>query len=156
MSSIDRRSFRGPETHKTELDAKDKKVAATEVDQAATGSVPLDMEDPKEDIPKDWRKDKSLPQFLRHKYAMKEKLEGKPWQPRNRVSREVMNEMKRLSEMVSSNVQAESIMLLNVELNVFFFSQKDPEKWNAKTLAVEFKKSPEAIRRILKSRYIPK
>ncbi|KAG2172270.1 hypothetical protein INT43_004811 [Umbelopsis isabellina] len=131
MSTIDRRSFQATKTSETELNPLDEKTSEKESDQAANDSAPLHTEDIKEDVPQNWRKDKSLPQFVRHKYAMKEKLEGKPWQPRNRVSREVMNEMKRLSEM-------------------------DPEKWNAKTLAVEFKKSPEAIRRILKSRYIPK
>ncbi|KAJ2962465.1 hypothetical protein NQZ79_g2303 [Umbelopsis isabellina] len=131
MSTTDGRSFRATKGNKTELNPLDGKTSETESNQAANASATLYTQDSKEDVPQNWRKDKSLPQFFRHKYAMKEKLEGRPWQPRNRVSREVMDEMKRLSEM-------------------------DPEKWNAKTLAVEFKKSPEAIRRILKSRYTPK
>lgn len=103
MTTINGRSFRATKTNKTESNSLDEKTLETDFKEAESTSAPLHTtEDTKEEVPQNWRKDKSLPQFFRHKYAMKEKLEGKPWQPRNRVSREVMNEMKRLSEMVSN------------------------------------------------------
>ena len=71
----------------------------------ASDAAEVDQTPPEVDIfdkhsPDYWRKDKSLPEYKRHKLAMKEKLNGKSWQPHKRVSREVMDHMKQLARQV--------------------------------------------------------
>jgi hypothetical protein len=50
--------------------------------------------------PSYWRKSKTLPEYQRHKLAIKEKLNGQTWQPRHRLSREAMDHMKQLAREV--------------------------------------------------------
>lgn len=63
------------------------------------------IEPPEVDIfnkhsPNYWRKNKALPGYMRHKLAIKEKLNGQTWQPRHRLSREAMDHMKQLAREV--------------------------------------------------------
>ncbi|KAI9290020.1 hypothetical protein BC943DRAFT_313134 [Umbelopsis sp. AD052] len=58
--------------------------------------------------PSYWRKNKALPEYQRHKLAIKEKLNGQTWQPRHRLSREAMDHMKQLAREVC---QYQSLLL---------------------------------------------
>jgi len=78
----------------------------------------------------DWREKENLPGWLRHRFAMKERTEFKYWRPHKKVSREVMDKIR-------------------------WLHNKLPEEYNAEKLSKHFKISPESIRRILKSRFIP-
>lgn len=80
-------------------------------------------------IPENWRKDQMMPEWKRQKYALGEKFKGKAWNPVKKLSRDEM----------------ESVRLLKREL---------PDM-TSKDLSDHFKISPEAIRRILKSKWTP-
>ncbi|ODV85757.1 hypothetical protein CANARDRAFT_7130 [[Candida] arabinofermentans NRRL YB-2248] len=80
--------------------------------------------------PKDWRKDKSLPQYMRTKYALKEKKLKMDLSKTKRLSRDTM----------------ESIRVLH---------QQYPEELTTDKLAEFFKISPVAISKILKSKWTP-
>lgn len=81
-------------------------------------------------VPKDWRKDKTLPEWQRQVYALREKFQGQKWSPRKKLSREAM----------------EGIRVLK---------SYDP-LLNAGDFARMLKISPESVRRILKSNWEPK
>ncbi|CCH41838.1 hypothetical protein BN7_1377 [Wickerhamomyces ciferrii] len=80
-------------------------------------------------IPKDWRKDKEMPEWKRQKFALNEKFEGKTWNPAKRLSREEMNGVRMLKQELPDMTTTD--------------------------IAQTFKVSPEAIRRILKSKWTP-
>ncbi|CAG8448822.1 17262_t:CDS:2 [Acaulospora morrowiae] len=86
-----------------------------------------------ESLPKnydpDWRA-KTMPGWLKHKYAIMERTGFGKWDPKKKVPREVMEKIRALHEQA-------------------------PEENNSKTLSQQFKISPEAVRRILKSKWIP-
>ncbi|KAL1923350.1 uncharacterized protein VTP21DRAFT_8330 [Calcarisporiella thermophila] len=77
-----------------------------------------------------WRSRTDLPSWQRHRLALREKFDGAAWRPPKRVSRSTM----------------EKIRFLHREL---------PGEYNTAKLAQEFKITSEAVRRILKSRYVP-
>ncbi|GBB85024.1 hypothetical protein RclHR1_01160018 [Rhizophagus clarus] len=77
-----------------------------------------------------WRENENLPGWLKHKFAMKERIGFKHWKPHKRVNREIMDKIRWLH-------------------NQF------PEEYNAEKLSNHFKISPESIRRIIKSKFIP-
>lgn len=80
-------------------------------------------------IPSDWRKDTGMPEWKRQKFALAEKFKGKKWSPQKKLSREEMN----------------SVRVLKKEL---------PDMTTAE-IATHFKISPEAVRRILRSKWEP-
>lgn len=80
-------------------------------------------------IPNDWRKDAGMPEWKRQKYALREKFKGKNWSPQKKLSREEMNSVKILKKELPDMTTAE--------------------------IAVHFKISPEAVRRILRSKWEP-
>lgn len=80
-------------------------------------------------IPENWRKDQMMPEWKRQKYALGEKFKGKAWNPVKKLSRDEM----------------ESVRMLKREL---------PDM-TSKDLSDHFKISPEAVRRILKSKWTP-
>lgn len=77
-----------------------------------------------------WRNDRTLPAWQRHKLSLKEKFEGAEWRPKRRVSREAM----------------EGIRLLHRDF---------PDTFTTQRLGEEFQIGPEAVRRILKSKWVP-
>lgn len=79
-------------------------VTATDVPGSAQDPPADDLFD--KHSPNYWRKDKTLPEYKRHKLAMKEKLNGKSWQPHKRVSREVMDHMKQLAREVRFELES--------------------------------------------------
>ncbi|KAF0355130.1 Neugrin-domain-containing protein [Gigaspora margarita] len=85
-------------------------------------------------FPKDydpnWRDRENLPNWLKHKYAIQERTMFQKWCPRKRVSREVMD-------------------------NIRLLYNQSPEENNPKKLSQQFKISPESVRRILHSKFIP-
>ncbi|RIB04445.1 hypothetical protein C2G38_2149024 [Gigaspora rosea] len=85
-------------------------------------------------FPKDydpnWRDRENLPNWLKHKYAIQERIMFQKWCPRKRVSREVMD-------------------------NIRLLYHQSPEENNPKKLSQQFKISPESVRRILHSKFIP-
>ncbi|CAB4413719.1 unnamed protein product [Rhizophagus irregularis] len=78
-----------------------------------------------------WRENENLPGWLRHRFAMKERIGFKYWKPHKKVNREVMDKIRWLHNQL-------------------------PEEYNAEKLSKHFKISPESIRRIIKSKFIPK
>ncbi|ANZ75877.1 BA75_01891T0 [Komagataella pastoris] len=76
-----------------------------------------------------WRKMKTLPEWKRQKFALVEKLQGSKWNPRKKLSRDTI----------------EGIRLLKGKL----------PQLKADYFAEQFQVSPEAVRRILKSRWEP-
>ena len=70
------------------------------------------------------------PSWQIHKEKMKEKLNGEAWNPRKKLSPDTMEGIRHLH-------------------------QTQPEKFTTSLLAQHFKVSPEAIRRILKSKWRP-
>uniref|UniRef100_A0A060T232 Required for respiratory growth protein 9, mitochondrial n=1 Tax=Blastobotrys adeninivorans TaxID=409370 RepID=A0A060T232_BLAAD len=81
-------------------------------------------------VPKNWRSNKNLPQWQRQMFALKEKLhESGGWKPGKKVSRDAMDKIRALKRTF-------------------------PEI-NAGTIASHFQISPEAVRRILRSRWTP-
>ncbi|KAI8584714.1 hypothetical protein K450DRAFT_217647 [Umbelopsis ramanniana AG] len=129
------------------------------VESAADASPDDTIAPPEVDIfdkhsPSYWRKNKALPEYQRHKLAIREKLNGQTWQPRHRLSREAMDHMKQLArEVCRDNLLLHSIAQ---DADYCLQIQQDPLKWTAETLAVMYKKSPEAVRRILKSNFVGK
>ncbi|RIA79184.1 hypothetical protein C1645_746076 [Glomus cerebriforme] len=77
-----------------------------------------------------WRENENLPGWLRHRFATKERIGFKDWKPHKKVNREVMDKIRWLHNQL-------------------------PEEYNAEKLSKHFKISPESIRRILKSKFIP-
>ncbi|CAI2192477.1 20743_t:CDS:2, partial [Funneliformis geosporum] len=77
-----------------------------------------------------WRENANLPGWLRHKFAMKERTGFKKWEPHKKVNRETMDKIR----------------WLNTQM---------PEEYTAEKLSQQFKISPESIRRILKSNFVP-
>jgi hypothetical protein len=73
---------------------------------------------------------KERPAWLIHKEKIKEKLDGEAWNPRKKLSPDTMEGIRHLH-------------------------QTQPEKFTTSLLAQHFKVSPEAIRRILKSKWRP-
>jgi hypothetical protein len=73
---------------------------------------------------------KERPSWQIHKEKMKEKLHGEAWNPRKKLSPDTMEGIRHLH-------------------------QTQPEKFTTALLAQHFKVSPEAIRRILKSKWRP-
>ncbi|CAJ0640782.1 15997_t:CDS:2 [Entrophospora sp. SA101] len=94
---------------------------------------PLTVE--KEDLPKgyttSWRNEETLPGWLKHRFAIKEKIGFQPWRPKKRLSREVMDKIR-------------------------YMNQQLPEEYTIEKLSSTFRISPEAINRILKSTFVPK
>jgi len=80
-------------------------------------------------VPEDWRKDEQMPGWKRQKFALLEKFKGDQWNPTKRISREQMDSVKMLKKAM-------------------------PDMTNTQ-LAEQFKISPEAVRRILKSKWTP-
>jgi len=70
------------------------------------------------------------PAWQAHKAALKEKLNGEAWNPRKKLSPDTMDGIRHLNS-------------------------TQPEKFTTPVLAQHFKVSPEAIRRILKSKWQP-
>ncbi|KAH3675105.1 hypothetical protein WICPIJ_009361 [Wickerhamomyces pijperi] len=81
-------------------------------------------------IPEDWKENKHLKEWEREKYATKIKYKGERWLPTKRLSAE----------------QMEGVRLL----------KRSMPHMTASDLAAEFEVSPEAIRRILGSKWKPK
>ncbi|ONH68407.1 Required for respiratory growth protein 9, mitochondrial [Cyberlindnera fabianii] len=79
-------------------------------------------------VPPNWRK-QNLPEWKRQKFALAEKFKGQKWDPNKKLSRESM----------------QSVRILKAKL---------PEL-TASELAQHFQVAPEAIRRILKSKWQP-
>ena len=71
-----------------------------------------------------------LPSWATQKEALKKKLEGQSWNPRKKLSPDTMEGIRHLHE-------------------------TQPERFTTPVLAKHFKVSPEAIRRILKSKWRP-
>lgn len=81
-------------------------------------------------VPRNWRNNKNLPQWQRQMFALKEKLhESGGWKPGKKVSRDAMDKIRALKRTF-------------------------PEI-NAGTIASHFQISPEAVRRILRSKWAP-
>ncbi|KAF1851722.1 required for respiratory growth protein 9, mitochondrial [Cucurbitaria berberidis CBS 394.84] len=80
-----------------------------------------------EDTPEEW---KERPSWQAQKAALKEKLGGEAWNPRKKLSPDTMEGIRHLHE-------------------------TQPERFSTPVLADHFKISPEAIRRILKSKWRP-
>lgn len=80
-------------------------------------------------VPKNWRQRTDLPMWKRDLYARREKMQGESWTPRRKVSRTTMEDIRHLK---SENPQL-----------------------NSGSLGEIFGLSPEAVRRILKSRWTP-
>ncbi|CAN6671600.1 required for respiratory growth protein 9, mitochondrial [Trichomonascus vanleenenianus] len=79
-------------------------------------------------VPKDWR-NKSLPGWKKQMFALKEKFHNQPWNPQKKLSRETMDKIRDLKEQF-------------------------PEVHSG-VIAEHFKISPEAVRRILRSKWRP-
>ncbi|AOA62529.1 hypothetical protein PP7435_CHR2-0028 [Komagataella phaffii CBS 7435] len=77
----------------------------------------------------DWRKMKTLPEWKRQKFALVEKLQGSKWNPKKKLSRDTIEGIRLLKEKLP-------------ELKADYFAE-------------QFQVSPEAVRRILKSRWEP-
>ncbi|ODV97460.1 hypothetical protein PACTADRAFT_49181 [Pachysolen tannophilus NRRL Y-2460] len=80
-------------------------------------------------VPKNWRSIESLPSWKRQKFALKEKFGSERWNPQKKLSREAQNMIRSLNKNYPN-------------LKVEYFAEK-------------FQMSPEAIRRILKSKWQP-
>jgi hypothetical protein len=74
--------------------------------------------------------EKPKPEWLKHKEAIKEKLNGEAWNPRKKLSPDTMEGIRHLHK-------------------------TQPHKFTTPVLAQHFQVSPEAIRRILKSKWRP-
>ncbi|CAR21692.1 mitochondrial ribosome assembly protein RRG9 [Lachancea thermotolerans CBS 6340] len=77
----------------------------------------------------DWRSDLKVPEWKRQKLALKDKFKGQQWNPKKKLSREQME-------------------------NVRLLKRHFPET-SATELSERFQVSPEVIRRILKSKWQP-
>ncbi|CAG8507338.1 9229_t:CDS:2 [Dentiscutata heterogama] len=82
------------------------------------------------DYDPDWRDRENLPNWLKHKYAIQERTMFHKWCPKKRVSREIMDKIRLLYH-------------------------QSPEENTPKKLSQQFKISPESIRRILHSKFVP-
>lgn len=80
-------------------------------------------------IPDNWRKNEFIPEWKKQKYALNEKFKGGSWNPSKKLSREEM----------------ESVRMLKREI----------PNMTSKEVAEHFKISPEAVRRILRSKWKP-
>lgn len=80
-------------------------------------------------VPSNWRSMKNLPEWNRQKYSLKEKFGESGWNPKKKLSREMIERIKTAN-------------------------QTHPEL-NAKVLSQLFNISPELMRRILKSSFKP-
>lgn len=90
---------------------------------------PIDIITTGPKVIENWRKMESLPEWKRQKFALIEKFKGEKWDPKKKISREEMKSIRLLKETM-------------------------PEL-NSTELAKHFQISPEAVRRILKSKWIP-
>lgn len=50
-----------------------------------------------------WRENENLPGWLKHRFAMKERIGFKHWKPHKRVNREVMDKIRWLHNQVKKN-----------------------------------------------------
>ncbi|RUS32190.1 Neugrin-domain-containing protein [Jimgerdemannia flammicorona] len=80
--------------------------------------------------PKYWRNNSDLPLWRRHRLAIKEMLGAETWNPTRKLSREKME-------------------------NIRLLFRTDPAKNTVPHLAEKFLISPEAVRRILRSKFTP-
>ncbi|KAH3672773.1 hypothetical protein WICMUC_004179 [Wickerhamomyces mucosus] len=80
-------------------------------------------------VPDNWRKIQKLPEWKRQKFALVEKFKGEKWNPNKKLSREQMNSVKILKDRMPEISTSE--------------------------LSQHFEVSTEAIRRILKSKWVP-
>ncbi|ORZ28182.1 Neugrin-domain-containing protein [Lobosporangium transversale] len=71
-------------------------------------------------------KEDSMPLWMKHKLAIKEKLLGKAWIPQKRISRQAMEEVR-------------------------YLRKQFPEEWTTDKLAKHFNISSESVRRILRT-----
>lgn len=85
--------------------------------------------DSRPNVPKNWRKNENFPGWKRQMFALKEKFQGAEWRPNKRVSRQAIDGIRALR-------QAYPDLKLN-------------------EIAAHFKIPPEAVRRILKSKWKP-
>ncbi|CAG8599107.1 7296_t:CDS:2 [Paraglomus occultum] len=76
----------------------------------------------------DWRTKGALPGWLKHRLAVKEKIEFEKWNPKKKLSSEQMNQIQNLH-------------------------QQHPDHFTVPNLATEFGISQEAVRRILKANW---
>ncbi|CAG8758849.1 2459_t:CDS:2, partial [Cetraspora pellucida] len=85
-------------------------------------------------FPKDydpnWRDRENLPNWLKHKFAIQERTMFQKWCPKKRVPREVMDKIRLLYH-------------------------QSPEENTPQKLSQQFKISPESVRRILHSKFVP-
>lgn len=80
-------------------------------------------------VPEGWRKDRSLPEWKRQIYALREKFGEESWSPRKKLSREAIEGIRALKE--------------------------HAPYLNSGDIAKTFKVSPESIRRLLKVKWRP-
>lgn len=78
---------------------------------------------------KNWRKDKTLPEWKRQKLSLNEKLKGEKWNPNKKLSRD--------------------------EIETVRFMKTQYPTMTTRSLGEHFKVSPEVIRRILKTKWTP-
>jgi hypothetical protein len=90
-------------------------------------SVSLSSGSPR--VPNEWRQNKELPKWKRDLYARREKFHGVQWNPNRKVSRTTMDDIRKL--------------------------KSEHPHVTASDLGKAFGLSPEAVRRILKSRWDP-
>jgi hypothetical protein len=83
------------------------------------------------DLAVNWKPRKGPEPWMSQKAALQKKLGDAGWDPRKKVSPDTMDGIRVLH-------------------------QEDPEHWSTPKLAEHFKISPEAVRRILKSKWKPK
>ncbi|CAG8538537.1 2978_t:CDS:2 [Paraglomus brasilianum] len=76
----------------------------------------------------DWKTKRALPGWLKHRLAVKEKIEFEKWNPKKKLSNEQMKQIQRLH-------------------------QQHPDHFTVPNLAAEFGISQEAVRRILKANW---
>ncbi|CAG8468643.1 6242_t:CDS:2 [Acaulospora colombiana] len=110
-----------PQEHKQPRDMRIKEIDRENL-FAGVNSLPRNY-DP------NW-KTKPLPGWLKHKYSIMERTGFEKWEPKKKVSREIMDEIRTLHEQA-------------------------PEENTPKILSQQFKISPEAVRRILRSKWTP-
>lgn len=87
------------------------------------------LKDDRPDVPVNWRRNKQVPEWKRQMFSLREKFHGEQWRPKKRLSRSAVDGIRKLK-------------------------QYEPSL-RAGDIAKEFKVSPEAIRRILKSKWTP-
>lgn len=87
------------------------------------------FKDNRPNVPFNWRKNKEIPEWKRQMFSLREKFQGEPWRPKKRLSRTAMEGIRKLKA-YDPNIKSGDI-------------------------AKEFKVSPEAVRRILRSKWMP-